>query len=94
MTEERPATPPSLSDAFKISPRYAAERAAQLGDAAPRPQAPAPQFLPDLNVRLVCPECRTVPPNVVEEFASGDLVCADCGLVLGCLLYTSDAADE
>ena len=82
MTEERPATPPSLSDAFKISPRYAAERAAQLGDAAPRPQAPAPQFLPDLNVRLVCPECRTVPPNVVEEFASGDLVCADCGLVL------------
>lgn len=24
-----------------------------------------------------------VPPNISEEFSSGDLVCADCGLVLG-----------
>ena len=42
-----------------------------------------PQFLPDLNVRLMCPDCKTVPPHITEEFASGDLVCADCGLVLG-----------
>lgn len=24
-----------------------------------------------------------IPPNISEEFSSGDLVCADCGLVLG-----------
>lgn len=28
-------------------------------------------------------DCKIVPPNISEEFSSGDLVCADCGLVLG-----------
>ncbi|KAF9087618.1 transcription initiation factor IIB [Mortierella sp. GBA35] len=37
----------------------------------------------DLNIQLMCPDCKVVPPNVSEEFSSGDLVCADCGLVLG-----------
>lgn len=41
------------------------------------------QFQPNLNVRLTCPDCRVSPPHIVEEFASGDLVCGDCGLVLG-----------
>lgn len=40
-------------------------------------------FVPDLNLRLLCPECKIDPPNLVEEFASGDLVCATCGLVVG-----------
>ncbi|KAG2204385.1 hypothetical protein INT46_006937 [Mucor plumbeus] len=40
-------------------------------------------FKPNLNVALVCPDCRIKPPQIVEEFASGDLVCGDCGLVLG-----------
>ncbi|KAG9293342.1 hypothetical protein G9A89_007588 [Geosiphon pyriformis] len=40
-------------------------------------------FSPDLNVRLICPDCRNPVPNIIEEFASGDLVCGDCGLVLG-----------
>lgn len=39
--------------------------------------------MPDLNVRLICKDCKTVPPNITEEFTNGDLVCADCGLVLG-----------
>lgn len=39
--------------------------------------------LPDLNVRLICRDCQRNPPNIVEEFADGDLVCGDCGLVLG-----------
>ena len=77
------AAPPSLSDAFAISPRFAAERAAATGAAPPDARSAAPQFLPDLNVRLICKDCKTVPPNITEEFASGDLVCADCGLVLG-----------
>ncbi|KAI7903985.1 cyclin-like protein [Cokeromyces recurvatus] len=40
-------------------------------------------FQPNLNIRLICPDCRVDPPQIVEEFASGDLVCGDCGLVLG-----------
>ncbi|KAJ1964538.1 transcription initiation factor IIB [Dipsacomyces acuminosporus] len=36
-----------------------------------------------LNVTLMCPDCRSPVPNIIEEFASGDLVCGDCGLVLG-----------
>jgi len=42
-----------------------------------------PVFGPDLAVRLICPECRDPNPNIVEEFGSGDLVCGNCGLVLG-----------
>ena len=79
-------TPPSLSDAFAITPRFAAERAAagqHIPSSRPQDQSRKETFLPDLSVRLVCSDCKTVPPNITEEFASGDLVCADCGLVLG-----------
>jgi transcription initiation factor TFIIB len=37
----------------------------------------------NLNVQVICPDCKEVPPNLVEEFSSGDMVCASCGLVLG-----------
>ncbi|EJD41890.1 cyclin-like protein [Auricularia subglabra TFB-10046 SS5] len=48
------------------------------------PATPAePTYGPDLAVRLICPDCRDPHPRIVEEFSSGDLVCADCGLVLG-----------
>jgi len=50
------------------------------------PQAPrivAPTYGPDLSVRLICPECRDPNPEIAEEFGSGDLVCRNCGLVLG-----------
>jgi hypothetical protein len=45
----------------------------------PKPKA----FGPDLAVRLICPDCRDPYPNIREEFGSGDLVCGNCGLVLG-----------
>ncbi|KAF9006649.1 cyclin-like protein [Cyathus striatus] len=52
--------------------------------AAPQQPKSAQQlFGPDLAVRLICPECRDPNPNIVEEFGSGDLVCGNCGLVLG-----------
>jgi len=51
--------------------------------AAPPTKANQPTFGPDLAVRLICPECRDPNPNIVEEFGSGDLVCGNCGLVLG-----------
>lgn len=37
---------------------------------------------PDLNIRLTCPECKNPNPKLIEEFASGDIVCGECGLVL------------
>jgi len=54
--------------------------------AFPRANAPAasePARGPDLNVRLICPDCQDPVPNIREEFGSGDLVCGNCGLVLG-----------
>lgn len=37
----------------------------------------------NLNMTMICKDCREDPPNLVEEFSSGDMVCGSCGLVLG-----------
>ncbi|KAM0748972.1 transcription initiation factor IIB [Meredithblackwellia eburnea MCA 4105] len=49
------------------------------------PSKPAKEeaFREDLNVRLICPDCQNDQVQLVEEFSSGDLVCGECGLVLG-----------
>jgi len=36
----------------------------------------------NLNIRIICPDCREDPPNLIEEFSSGDLICESCGMVL------------
>ncbi|KAH8650037.1 cyclin-like protein [Xylariales sp. PMI_506] len=41
------------------------------------------QYKENLNQHLICPDCRSDPPHLREEFASGDVVCEECGLVLG-----------
>ena len=33
--------------------------------------------------KLVCNNCNNDDPEVIEDFAAGDLICGDCGLVLG-----------
>ena len=38
---------------------------------------------PNLNVHLLCPKCKEDPPNLVEEYSKGDIVCGSCGTVLG-----------
>ena len=43
----------------------------------------ANEFKEDLNNILMCPDCRQVPPLLIEEFSSGDMVCLSCGLVVG-----------
>ncbi|CAG8508551.1 5193_t:CDS:1 [Acaulospora morrowiae] len=48
-----------------------------LNEATPTP------FQPDLNIRLICPDCKNPNPKIIEEYASGDMVCGECGLVLG-----------
>lgn len=37
---------------------------------------------PNLNITLVCPDCKTYPPDLIERFSEGDIVCGTCGLVL------------
>lgn len=32
---------------------------------------------------LMCPDCQENPPNLTEEFSSGDVVCTSCGVVVG-----------
>lgn len=34
----------------------------------------AQSYRQDLNIRLMCKNCRTDPPNIIEETANGDLV--------------------
>lgn len=40
-------------------------------------------FQEDLNNVLCCPDCKEIPPNLIEEFSSGDMVCQSCGVVVG-----------
>lgn len=40
-------------------------------------------WVENLNMQMTCPDCKEFPPNLVEEFSSGDMVCGSCGLVLG-----------
>ena len=37
-------------------------------------------FRLNLNVTLMCPECKD-SSNIVEEFSSGDMVCGNCGMI-------------
>lgn len=48
-------------------------------------RAASPQELwsENLNMHMICRECKEFPPKLVEEFSSGDTVCGSCGLVLG-----------
>ncbi|KAH8924413.1 transcription initiation factor IIB [Atractiella rhizophila] len=52
-------------------------------ESAPAPSNSTKVVPQDLAVRLICPDCNRNPPNLVEEYGSGDVVCADCGLVVG-----------
>ena len=53
-----------------------------IADQAPPAAGPEP-WKENLNLQLICRECKEYPPNLVEEFSSGDMVCGSCGLVLG-----------
>jgi len=37
----------------------------------------------DLTNIIMCPDCKEDPPNLEENYAAGDIVCASCGLVVG-----------
>lgn len=49
----------------------------------PEPQPELPQeWQQNLSVRMMCPECREDPPNIVEDTSAGDVICESCGIVL------------
>lgn len=77
-TQDRAKSTNIYAQPFALTDHYKATRNGENGDASRKDD-----FVPDLNVRLVCPDCQVDPPNLVEEFSSGDLVCGDCGLVVG-----------
>ncbi len=58
------------------------------GFAAFESGAKGSEFKEDLNRILLCPECKEDPPHLVEEYSSGDMVCASCGLVLDRIIDT------
>ncbi|KAI0101003.1 cyclin-like protein [Nemania sp. FL0031] len=69
----------SHSDAFIAAQQSASVAAADEAQKASKEQP----WQQNLNEIMQCPDCREFPPNLVEEFSSGDMVCASCGLVLG-----------
>ncbi|KAL0264226.1 transcription initiation factor IIB [Diplodia seriata] len=40
------------------------------------------EYVDNFNIHMICPDCKESPPNLIEEFSSGDTVCGSCGLVL------------
>jgi transcription initiation factor TFIIB len=40
-------------------------------------------YTENLSFTMICPDCKEDPPNLIEEFSAGDVVCASCGRVLG-----------
>ncbi|KAI1172901.1 cyclin-like protein [Nemania sp. FL0916] len=68
------------SDAFLAAQQSASAAASDNGADKATKDKPWQQ---NLNEIVQCPDCREFPPNLIEEFSSGDMVCASCGLVLG-----------
>ena len=52
-------------------------------DAAATAAAAREAYKENLDNIVLCPDCKEFPPNLVEEFSSGDMVCDSCGLVVG-----------
>ena len=85
------ATLPAADDDDRSAPRLPDIMAAALVDTsipadlaggAPADAGDQSEFRVDLNQTVMCKDCKEWPPNLVEEFSSGDLVCGTCGLVL------------
>jgi transcription initiation factor TFIIB len=70
---------------MSYAPAYAPDgRLLSPGEVYEEVQAPVKEeeWTDDLNVFLICPDCKENPPNLVEEFSAGDTICGSCGRVL------------
>ncbi|KAI5202930.1 cyclin-like protein [Aureobasidium subglaciale] len=50
-------------------------------DVEPKVEVPD-EWRQNLSVRMVCPDCKEDPPNLVEDPQAADVICGDCGMVL------------
>jgi len=84
LPKERISPREILSDARNIyrAKPYEPKMATALAALGPG-NAGATEYVENLNLTMMCPDCKENPPNLVEEFSSGDMVCGSCGLVLG-----------
>lgn len=48
----------------------------------PMPVKQDEEWRENLNFKMICKECKEDPPDLVEDHASGDMICGSCGLVL------------
>ncbi|KAK0288646.1 transcription initiation factor IIB [Friedmanniomyces endolithicus] len=60
-------------------------------DPEPQPKQPE-EWLENLNVKMICKDCKEDPPELYEDHSSGDLMCANCGLVM--MQRTVDMSSE
>ncbi|CAK7235511.1 transcription initiation factor IIB [Sporothrix curviconia] len=67
------------STSLPASSSTATSKASAAMDAAAAREA----YKENLDNIVLCPDCKEFPPNLVEEFSSGDMVCDTCGLVVG-----------
>lgn len=71
----------------KLAPRKSLASMAQVLSPGQVIEAPVAkkeddEWRENLNVRMICPDCREDPPDLYEDHASGDMICTSCGLVL------------
>lgn len=52
-----------------------------LPDPEPQPKMDE-EWSENLNYKMICKDCQEDPPQLWEDHASGDIICANCGLVL------------
>ncbi|KAJ9095406.1 hypothetical protein QFC20_006688 [Naganishia adeliensis] len=76
--------PPSSSSSAALNPYIntisfgAGAASAMYGQASGGKKAKVDEsYRQDLNIRLMCKNCRTDPPNIIEETANGDLTFAN-----------------
>ncbi|KAK1031779.1 transcription initiation factor IIB, partial [Friedmanniomyces endolithicus] len=60
-------------------------------DPEPQPKQQE-EWLENLNVKMICKDCKEDPPELYEDHSSGDLMCANCGLVM--MQRTVDMSSE
>ena len=51
-------------------------------DVEPQVEPTDEEWRQNLSVRMVCPDCKEDPPNLVEDPQAADVICEDCGMVL------------
>lgn len=53
----------------------------QVLEPEPQPEPPK-EWEQNLSYRMICPDCKEDPPNIVEDTQAGDVICESCGIVL------------